>query len=240
MQTLLSAMSEGIQQHAGAQSPMLRKLLRFNPQFDLHRAGAPYRPDVENYINEVFSQAYGAEVTGFAPFLMSMRCAGGISAAAGIRPADSESLFLEQYLDAPVEQVLGHYCGHSISRKEIFELGNLAALRPGVCLLFYVILAGVMARTGMNYAVFAGTKQVAKGLTKLGFCMESITAADPARLGAAAENWGSYYDNAPQVMVLDLGKSMDVLNAMPLTSILLNIYEMQIAELANHFNSVHR
>lgn len=240
MQALLTATPEGIQQHTAAGSPMLRKLLRFNPQFNLHRTGSPDRRDIEHYIADVFAQAYGAQVAGYAPFLMSMRCAGNISAAAGIRPADSAPLFLEQYLDDPVERVLSTRYGKTIGRHEIFELGNLAALRPGVSQLIYLITAGVMARTGLNYAVFAGTKQVAKGVSKLGFCMEAIVAADPARLGGAAANWGSYYKNAPQVMVLDLRKSMDVLNALPLPGILLNIYESQIAELANHFNSVHR
>jgi len=240
MQALLTTNSEGIQQHTAAGSPMLRKLLRFNPQFNLHRTGSPDRSDIEHYIADVFAQAYGADVTGFAPFLISMRCAGNISAAAGIRPANSAPLFLEQYLDNPIEQVLSSRYGKTIGRHEIFELANLAALRPGVSQLIYLITAGVMARTGLDYVVFAGTKQVAKGVSKLGFCLESIVAADPARLGDDAAHWGSYYDNAPHVMMLDLRKSMEVLNALPLSGILLNIYESQIAELANHFNSVHR
>ena len=239
MQTLLTTHSAGAQQHTAAGSPMLRKLLRFNPQFNLHRTGSPDRGDIEHYIREVFAQAYGAEVAGFAPFLISMRCAGNISAAAGIRPAGSAPLFLEQYLDNPIEQVLSSRYGKTIGRHEIFELANLAALRPGVSQLIYLITAGVMARTGLDYVVFAGTKQVAKGVSKLGFCVESIVAADPARLGAAAESWGSYYENKPHVMVLDLRKSMDVLTALPLPGILMNMYESQIAELANHFNSVH-
>jgi hypothetical protein len=220
--------------------PLLRRLLRFNPEFSLHRPGSPERAAVEHYIADVFAEAYGAEVSGFAPFLMSMSCAGRISAAAGIRPAAGGPLFLEQYLDAPVEQVLSDRYGRSIARAEIFELGNLAALRPGVCQLIYLIMAGVIARTDLNYAVFAGTRQVAKGVGRLGFCMEPIVAADPARLGAAAGNWGSYYNNAPQVTVLDLRKSMQVLADLPLPSILLDVYEPQIELLAAHFNSVHR
>jgi hypothetical protein len=240
MQALLTATAEGIQQHTAARSPMLRKLLRFNPRFDLHRAGSPARSDVENYIADVFAKAYDAQVTGFAPFLISMSCAGSISAAAGIRPAAATPLFLEKYLDASIEQVLSHCYGIPVDRAEIFELGNLAALRPGVCQLIYLIMAGFLQRSGLRYAVFAGTRQVAKGVGKLGFCMETIVAADPARLGETATDWGSYYDNDPHVMVLDLQKSMNVLRTLPLPSVLLSIYEPQIAELANHFSSVYR
>jgi hypothetical protein len=240
MQAQFTATSEAIEQQNPAGSRMLRKLLRFNPEFNLNRIGSPNRCEVEGHIASVFADTYGAEVAEFAPFLMSMACAGNVSAAAGIRPADAGPLFLEQYLDDPVEQVLSNCYGQTLSRDEIFELGNLAALRPGVCQLFYLIMAGVIARTKLNYVVFAGTNQVAKGLTRLGFHMEPIVAADPARLGDAAENWGSYYDSEPQVMAIDLRESMKALNQLPLPCVLLKFYEPQIAELANHFNSACR
>jgi hypothetical protein len=240
MQTQLTATAQGIEQQNFVGSPVLRKLLRLNPEYNLHRVGSPNRRDVEHHIADVFAKTYGAEVTEFAPFLMSMVCAGNISAAAGIRPANSGPLFLEQNLDDSVEQVFSNCYGHTIGRHEIFELGNLAALRTGVCQLFYLIMAGAMARTKLNYVVFAGTKQVAKGLDRLGFHMQSIVAADPARLGDAAENWGSYYESAPQIMAIDLRESMEALSEQTLPSAMLNIYERQITELANHFNSVYR
>lgn len=240
MHTQLAGTTQGIGQQNFAGSPLLRKLLRFNPEYNLHRVDSPNRRDVEHHIADVFAETYGAEVTEFAPFLMSMVCAGHVSAAAGIRPADTGPLFLEQYLDDPIEQVVSGVYGHSIGRHEIFELGNLAALRTGVCQLFYLIMAGAMARTKLNYVVFAGTKQVAKGLTRLGFHMESMSAADPARLGDVAEKWGSYYDSAPQIMTISLRESMQALSEQTLPSTMLKIYAPQITELANHFNSVYR
>ena len=237
MQALLTAPTNGIQQRDFADSPMLRKLLRFNPQFSLHRSGSQDRATVENYIADVFAHAYGAQVGSYAPFLMSMSCAGSLSAAAGIRPAESDPLFLEQYLDNPIEQVLGNRYGHEVERAEIFELGNLAALRPGVCQLIYLIMAGVIERTHLNYAVFAANRQVLKGVNRLGFDTELLAPADPARLGDDAASWGSYYASEPQVMVIDLRTSMQHIRELPLPSILLKIYESQIAELANHFNS---
>ncbi len=219
---------------------MLGKLLRFNPEFNLHREGSPNRGDIERHIAGVFAKAYGAEVTGFAPYLMSMACAGNVSAAAGIRPADTGPLFLEQYLDDPVEQVLGHTYGRTIERQEIFELGNLVALRPGVCQLFYLIMAGVMSRTKLNTVIFAGTKQVVKGVSRLGFQIEPIVAADPSRLGDAAAKWGNYYDHEPQVMAIDLTRSMETLSGLSLPSVLLGVYDPEITELANHFNSAAR
>ncbi len=233
-----TATSAATEQHDFAGSRLIRRFLRFNPEFTLSRIGSPNRPEVEQHIADVFAETYGAEVTEFAPFLMAMNCGGNVSAAAGMRPANVGPLLLEQYLDDPIEQVLSQCYGESLGRHEIFELGNLAALRPGVCQVFYLIMAGVMARTNLNYVVFAGTKQVAKGLDKLGFRMKSIVAADPARVGGSAANWGSYYDSDPQVMAIDLSESMEILSQSPLPRALLHFYEPQIAELANHFNSL--
>jgi hypothetical protein len=223
-----------------AGSTLLRRLLRVNPEFGLHRVGAPQRADVETYIAKVFDQTYGATVSGFAPFLISMSCAGQISAAAGIRPAGFGPLFLEQYLDAPVENVLSSHYGLPVERQEIFELGNLAALRPGVCQLIYLIMAGMVSRTSLNYAVFAGNRQVARGVSKLGFEIATLAPANPARLGEGAADWGSYYDSDPQIMTIDLRNSMQLIKKLPLPSIMLNLYDGQITELAAQFNRVHR
>jgi hypothetical protein len=240
MQAQLTATSAGIGAQKSAGTLMLRRLVRFKPEFNLHRKGSPNRCDVEQHIADVFAATYGAEVTEFAPFLMSLVCAGNVSAAAGIRPAATGPLFLEQYLDSPVEQALSNCYGKSIDRDEIFELGNLAALRSGVCQLFYLIMAGVIARTKLKHVVFSGTKEVQRGLHKLGFHMETIVAADPSRLGDAAANWGTYYASDSQVMAIDRDKSMKALAQLPLPTKLLNFYEPQIIELANHFNSVYR
>ncbi len=240
MQVETTTATMNIVQPELAAPPLLRKLLRFNPEFNLHRIGSPGRVDVETYIANAFARAYGAEVSQFAPYLMSMVCAGSVSAAAGVRPANLGPLFLEQYLDVPVERLLSDYYQTDIGRDDIFELGNLAALRPGVCQLLYLVMAGVMERTRMNHVVFAGTRQVAKGLAKLGFNTRTFAPAEPARLNGDATNWGSYYDNEPKIMAIDLAESMIALRKLALPSILLNIYEPQISELAAHFNCAHR
>jgi hypothetical protein len=240
MQAELTANPVAMDQQDFAGSRLVRKLLRFNPEFSLHRTVSPDRCAVEQHIAKVFAESYGAQVTEFSPFLMSMVCAGNVSAAAGFRPADTGPLFLEQYLDGSIEVILSNCYGKNLDRHAIFELGNLAALRPGVCQIFYLIMAGVIARTKLNYVVFAGTRQVAKGLDRLGFQMDRIAAADPSRLGDAARNWGSYYDSKPEVMAIDLEKSMEALGQMPIPRALLGFYEPQIAELASHFNAVYR
>jgi hypothetical protein len=217
--------------------PLLRRLLGSNPDFGLHDVAAPDRAAAENYVADCFAKAYGAQVTEFAPYLLTVSCAGKISGVAGIRPADAP-LFSERYLDAPVESVLGEMYGRVVSRREVFELSNLAALRPGVCQLMYMVMAPFLYRAGFRYVVFAGTTQVERTVRKMSFALRSIAPADPARLGDSAALWGSYYETCPKVMAIDLDESMRVLGDLPLQSTLFDIYAERTEALANQFVSL--
>jgi len=106
-----------------------------------------------------------------------------------------------------------------VYRDQVFELGNLAATRPGVCFLLYIVLANVMYRAGFDYAVFTATRQVTRIVDKLNFCVMEIGEARPDRLGAAAANWGSYYDSNPKVMAVDLRSTMQVFRGQPLQAV---------------------
>jgi hypothetical protein len=160
-----------------------------------------------------------------------------LQAVIGLREASTEHLFLEQYLDAPVEQTLAATCGRRVARHEIMELGNLASLRPGVCQLVYLVLAAALQRAGYRYAVFAGTAQVERIISKLHFSLRSIVAADPARLGSAADSWGTYYATAPHVLVVDLQESLPTLQQSVLASAVLDIYADQIDALAGELRA---
>ena len=212
---------------------LLRRLLGNNPQFAFLDEHAPNRAEAEAYIADCFARAYGAQVTQFAPILLGLRCAGSLQAVIGLREAAREHLFLEQYLDAPVEQTLAATLGRSVARNEIMELGNLASLHPGVCQLVYLVLASALQRAGYRYGIFAGTSQVQRIVGKLNFDFNVIRPADPARLGSAAQSWGTYYTTAPQVLVVDLHNSLPKLQSNLLAAAVLEIYTDQIDMLVN-------
>jgi hypothetical protein len=231
MQALLTAPSISIRQQNTEGLPILRRLLGANPNFQFHDVGSLQRHEAEDYVARCFAKAYQARITRFMPYLLTMSCVGNISGVAGIRPATSSPLFVEQYLDAPVEDELAVIYNRFIPRDEIFELGNLSAMRPGVCQLIYMIGASVAYRAGFRYGVFACTQQVARALQKLRFSVKSIASADPDRLTGGAVQWGSYYETLPTVTVIDIAESMRALSELPLQSMLFNIYEPQIDRL---------
>jgi hypothetical protein len=210
----------------------LRRIIGTRSRFVLHGQGSPHRDALQAYIATCFARAYRAEVTEFAPLLLELRCAGKINGVAGIRPADRSPLFLEHYLDDPVERVAATLTGQPIERREIVELGNLAALRPGACQLINIILAATLHDAGFRYAGLVSTAKLERILRRQHFSVQNVVAADPARLGRAAAKWGGYYDSDPKVIWIDLAKTVAALHEQRLPAAICLHFAATIDQLA--------
>jgi len=165
---------------------------------------APDRREVEQFIHDVFAKTYGANVQHFMPELVTLRDENGeLVAAFGLRKADKEPLFLEQYLDAPIETVLSNRFNRTISRRQITEIGNLAVSNPRNA---GVLIAHVIQHSldiGVEWCVATAHHSLQNGLVKGGRDVFALQAADPARLDPAErQTWGSYYTNVPQVVAV--------------------------------------
>ena len=173
----------------------------------MHGPADPGRVAVESFIQRVFRERYGAEVRAFAPVLVSLRDADGeIVAAAGYRGAAGGPLFLERYLDAPVETLLNPIGGMALAREEIVEVGHLAAARAGEGRRLVLLIGPHLAAQGYRWVVSTLTEELRHLFLRLGVAPVDLGAADPARLGDGAISWGSYYDHHPVVLAgrLDL------------------------------------
>jgi len=212
---------------------MLQRMLGTRAEFNLHGQSSENRDELQAYIGRCFSRAYQAQITEFAPLLIELRCGESISGVAGIRPAGDYPLFMEHYLDQPVEEVVSDFTGQAIERSQIVELGNLAALRPGACQLINIVLAAMLQRAGFRYAVLVSTTKLAGILHKQQFSVRRIGAADPARLGEAAENWGSYYASDPSIILIDLQATLATLKEQPLPSAVFDHFADDIERLVN-------
>ena len=170
--------------------------------FDLTECQAHDRAEVEAFISETFALTYQAQVRKFMPRLLGI-CTkeGGLLAAFGVRSAAHEKLFLETYLDAPIEQLIEARIGVRPERKKIVEIGNLAAIYPGAVRWMIVALTVMLYEEGYEWVVFTGTAALRNGFNKLGLHPIEICPAHIERLDAEERaRWGSYYDNQPMVM----------------------------------------
>lgn len=162
------------------------------------------RREIEQFIHDVFAQTYGANVQHFMPNLVSLRDEEGeLVAAFGLRKADESPLFLEQYLDAPVETVFSRRFNKVITRGQITEIGNLAVSNPRNA---GVLIANVIQHSldlGIEWGVATAHHSLQNGLVKAGRDVYALQAADPVRLDPAElASWGSYYRNSPQVVAI--------------------------------------
>lgn len=180
---------------------------------NLLRPTASGRAEVERFIEVCFAQAWGARVTEFLPWLGALRDdAGVLVGAMGMRPAETGPLFLEQYLDAPVEALLSERVGESVARAGITEVGNLAAVIPGGARWLITAMTGCLHAAGSEWVVFTGGTELLNAFHRLGLYPITLGPADPARLAPSSADWGRYYDQKPVVMAGRVGMAFDAMS----------------------------
>lgn len=167
------------------------------------------RQSVEQFIAQGFHKAYGASINHFLTLLvhfgqMEQGAALGLSSA-------NTPLFIEQYLPRPIEQYLPEVVG----RAQIAELGNLYSNARHVTVPLFMISAVSLHRRGFRYLSFCGTAQVRAILAKYAVPFTVIAHAHSMALGEQAALWGTYYQNQPQICVLDLNDVMHLIETHP-------------------------
>lgn len=160
----------------------------------------PQRRRLERFIQRAFARHHGACVNAFMPTLLALEGQRGrVCGVVGFRKAASESLFLERYLDQPVELVLAEHVGEPVARSQIVEVGNLASLSCRAACQLVAALPRMLLADGNEWIVFTATAAVRGMLARFRAPVIELTRATRDRLDAADE-WGRYYDNDPRVM----------------------------------------
>ncbi len=167
--------------------------------------GAANRPELETFIADSFRSSYGAEVSHFSEVLLGVRDKDGRwMAALGYTPAALGPLFLEHYLDAPVEAAISAHTHSPVDRATIVEVGNLAAHHPGAARSLIISTTHLLNSFGLRWVVFTATVSLLNSFSRLRLQPHVLAPADPARLPDGGELWGSYYDTQPKVMFGDI------------------------------------
>ncbi len=165
----------------------------------------PERRKVEAFIEKTYAEKYGAVIKTHYPYLMSARNASGnILAAIGFRLANDAPLFLEQYLDQPIEQEISNKLGHRVEREKIAELGSLASQGQGATFFLFMVLADYLKSQELSYATITGTRVLARFFNHLGLDPRQLARADQSRLQDQSVKWGTYYATSPQVLFGDI------------------------------------
>lgn len=166
--------------------------------------GHPRRAVVEGFIAGIYGRHYDARITHWSPWLVALFRRDRPIAAAGYRRA-GEPLYLERYLDAPIEDTISAiHRGRIIERHSIVEVGHFASTYPGDGRRLLRPLARHLATLDCSWVTFTATRELRTLFTHFGLVAPSLGRADPARLGASAGTWGRYFDHKPIVLAGEL------------------------------------
>lgn len=170
------------------------------------------RQEVERLIEEVYARVYGGSIKEHYPVLLKA-CddAGSVMAAVGLRDADREPLFLERYLNAPIQIVMGSVFGKGIDRRNIVEIGNLVSLHSGVSVHLFAALAICLKQLGYTHAAVTATASLHRSFKRLGIASCVVADAEAERLVDKGANWGTYYERDPRILVASVEAAMAAL-----------------------------
>jgi hypothetical protein len=167
------------------------------PRLVLYDQTDPGRRRIEAFIRAVYAKCYRARLRQFAPLLAAWEDQGEILAVAGYRSA-MEPLFLERYLDVPIEAALAPT--GAINRSQVVEVGNFASARPGEGRRLLLALGAHLAAKDVQWVAGTLTAELRQLVVRLGLGVVALAPARGERLGAEVKHWGSYFDHEPIVV----------------------------------------
>lgn len=159
-------------------------------------------------VRETYSRAFGARIDPASHHFLAENRAEGPLAVLGYTRAGPEPLFLERYLDQPVEAVVGAVFGCTVPREQVVELGNLAACNGWAAVRLWSRAANDLGAE-MEFAVATLTAPLRAMFARIGLPVTALAIARPGPDEAA--RWGSYYEGDPQVCVGRIAAGQDAI-----------------------------
>ena len=181
-----------------------------------YRLDVHLQPDerILEFVQQRFALHHDARIEQLLPWQCTLSDEQGtLLASAGFKPASDGPLFLEHYLETPVEQQLASALQQPDQRDDILEVGNLAAL-DGHGRLLILALVQYLVEQRYRYVAFTATDQVRALFRSLGLQPHFLQSAR-RDLVPQPERWGRYYDHDPKVVAGDIRQGYQLLQQRP-------------------------
>ncbi|MFC3094017.1 hypothetical protein DRW07_11090 [Alteromonas sediminis] len=191
---------------------------KFHYDIDLYPKSHAERAVTEAFIVNGFNSAYGAEISITMPLLVAIK-KGTFSAALGLRFA-SAPLFVEQYLDKSVDEVLYQTTAEA-PRKQIVEVGHLYSSHARFALPLLLSTGISLFSIGQKTIVFCATNHVRKLISGAGIPLVVLCSAEQQKLTDTHEKWGRYYETTPQVIAIS---TSDIMRAVVTSNLYLELF----------------
>ncbi len=191
--------------------PACRRPLGSSLRMATAEAGSLGRAEIESFVGDLFVRKHDATVTSFMPTLLSFRdAAGALRGAVGLRNAGDHPLYLEQYLDQPVESAVASATRRPVHRRQVVEVGNLAGVNCRTAVRMVALLPAYLLAHDYQWIVFTATSAVREILLGFGAPLIELARADSTRVALGSDRWGRYYETDPRVFVGFLPDSRNI------------------------------
>jgi hypothetical protein len=171
------------------------------PRLKPYERGDVGRVLAEQFVREGFFRTHSACVQSFLPTLLAMSDESGrLRGVVGCRFAGSEALFLERYLNQPIEEVITARTGALVKREQIVEIGNLSCHNSRAARELMGLIPRYLIERGYTWIAFTATSSVRRILRHAGGRAVDLAPAQSVRVAHGNDDWGRYYDNDPRVM----------------------------------------
>ncbi|MCX2524727.1 thermostable hemolysin [Larsenimonas rhizosphaerae] len=154
-----------------------------------------------------YQQVHDARLTYFHPHQFVLDQGGQWRGSAGFSSARTAPLYLEQYLDDPIEALVSDHLGRPVARDGIIEVGNLVAA-SGYSRPLIAVLTRFFSSVNADVVVFTGTPLLLAAFYRLRIALISLGAALPERLSDMTTQWGRYYAHRPVVVAAPVAASL--------------------------------
>lgn len=147
-------------------------------------------------ISRCYGKEFGARPSPTFDSFMVRTSRRGITAALGYRPASQGRLFLENYIDEPIEAAVSRAWGRQVVREHIVELGNFAASNAMAMIELWGTAANDLG-SASQIAVATLTAPLRTMFARIGLPVVELASAHPDSIEDARARWGTYYDMDP-------------------------------------------
>lgn len=167
---------------------------------------------VVQHVSTRYRQAFFADLRQFMPAYLTLTDHNEIMSVCGFRHANTERLYLEQYLEDEAQILLSDAFKCDVKRDNLVEFGHLASFAQGLSTLHFYLIAQMLVERGLEWCIFTATESLHTMMARLGLEPQIIAQADKSKVPDAHTTWGAYYEHHPRVLAGNLVKGLERLS----------------------------
>lgn len=173
-----------------------RRSLRFERVPPAH----PLRARTEACLRAAYTRCHaGAPATLPRDLFALLTDEDEVLATAGLTPGTAP-LLSARYLPVPPAELIEGLTCESVAPHELVEIGQLTAIQRGMAPALMVAMAAWLEHSPYRWGIATATAAVRQLLAEMGIAARPLQPARAERLGAAAADYGRYYQADPWIV----------------------------------------